>query len=190
MVTVAFALPVLRHHDDRRSIGRLRGKQQVQQNKGVNIPVMYKSDHVERHPQEDNNGLDDGKSPGAHAVGDRIGELRNMALWQIAGQSGLLLDADPYGCYVTAGNSSLCSIIHPLCCQGCFWVRILPDAGEGYRLYDPLAEAELGRILFDAADHWIHDGELLTVDEQVEIAGAISGHEMDMLKLLRSLHDE
>ncbi len=70
------------------------------------------------------------------------------------------------------------------------WVRIFPDEGKGYRLYDPLAEAELGRILFDAADHWIYDGELLTIGDQEEIAGAIDGHEKEMDQLLRSLHDE
>jgi hypothetical protein len=70
------------------------------------------------------------------------------------------------------------------------WVRIFPDNGASYRLYDPLGEAELGRILFDAGDHWIYDGEVLTVGEQEEVAAAISGHEQEMVKLLRSLHDE
>ncbi|SDE62918.1 hypothetical protein SAMN05216464_10821 [Mucilaginibacter pineti] len=53
-------------------------------------------------------------------------------------------------------------------------MRIFPDAGDGYRLYDPLFERELGRILFDAADNWIYDGELLTIEEQEELAGAIT----------------
>jgi hypothetical protein len=70
------------------------------------------------------------------------------------------------------------------------WVRIFPEEGEGYRLYDPLDELELGRILFDAQDHWIYDGELLSVPEQEEIAGAISGHEKEMDNLLDSLNNE
>lgn len=70
------------------------------------------------------------------------------------------------------------------------WVRIFPDSGEGYRLYDPLNELELGRILFDAKDNWIYDGEKLSVDEQEEIAGSISGHAREMDQLLRSLQDE
>lgn len=70
------------------------------------------------------------------------------------------------------------------------WVRIFPDSGKGYRLYDPLNELELGRILFDAADHWIYDGEKLSVDEQEEIAGSISGHAKEMDQLLKSLQDE
>lgn len=68
------------------------------------------------------------------------------------------------------------------------WVRIFPDTGDGYRLYDPLNEVELGRILFDASDNWIYDGGVLSVEEQIEVEGAISGHEREMNQLLRSLH--
>jgi hypothetical protein len=67
------------------------------------------------------------------------------------------------------------------------WVHILPDKGAGYALYDPIAEKTLGRILFDAADNWVYDGELLTVDEQEELAGAITGHQKEMDELLKSL---
>lgn len=67
------------------------------------------------------------------------------------------------------------------------WVQILPDTGEGYRLYNPITEVELGRILFDESDNWIYDGELLSVDEQEELAGAISGHQKEMEALLNSL---
>lgn len=67
------------------------------------------------------------------------------------------------------------------------WVQILPDKGAGYDLYDPIAEKALGRILFDAGDNWIYDGELLNIDEQEELAGAISGHQKEMDELLKSL---
>lgn len=70
------------------------------------------------------------------------------------------------------------------------WLYIFPDTGDGYRLYDPLAEKKMGRILFDEKDNWVYDGEALSVDEQEEAAGAINGHEAEMDKLLRSLHDE
>ncbi|MBL4678274.1 MAG: hypothetical protein JKY70_19030 [Mucilaginibacter sp.] len=67
------------------------------------------------------------------------------------------------------------------------WVRILPDAGEGYRLFDALEERYIGRILFDQDDHWIYDGTVLNVDEQEEIAGSITGHQKEMDRLLKDL---
>jgi len=67
------------------------------------------------------------------------------------------------------------------------WLHIFPDNGQGYRLYDPLGEREMGRILFDEAGHWIYDGELLNVDEQEEASGAISGHQKEMDDLVNSL---
>jgi hypothetical protein len=70
------------------------------------------------------------------------------------------------------------------------WLRIFPDEGNGYRLYDPLDELEMGHILFDVKDNWVYDGELLAVPEQEEVAGAISGHEKEMDNLLESLNDE
>jgi hypothetical protein len=67
------------------------------------------------------------------------------------------------------------------------WVRIIPDNDQGYRLYDTLHELELGRILFDAADNWIYDGEMLDVYEQEDIAGVISGNHKEMNELLNSV---
>jgi hypothetical protein len=67
------------------------------------------------------------------------------------------------------------------------WVRILPEDGQEYRLYDPLGELELGRILFDAADNWIYDGEVLDIDEQEDIAGVISGNHKEMNELLNQI---
>jgi hypothetical protein len=67
------------------------------------------------------------------------------------------------------------------------WLHIFPETGEGYRLYDPAAEKEMGRILMDEADNWIYDGELLTVDEQEEVAGAITGHQNEMEELVKTL---
>jgi hypothetical protein len=69
------------------------------------------------------------------------------------------------------------------------WVHIFPDKGAGHDLYVPIAEKALGRILFDAADNWIYDGELLTVSDQEELAGAISGHHKEMDELLNSLKE-
>ena len=67
------------------------------------------------------------------------------------------------------------------------WVRIFPDIGEGCRLYDPLAESALGRILFDAADNWIYDGEALSIDEQEDIAGFITGNQQETEQLIKSI---
>jgi hypothetical protein len=67
------------------------------------------------------------------------------------------------------------------------WLHIYPDNGEGYRLYDPLEERESGRILFDDADTWIYDGNMLAVDEQEEAAGAISGYQKEMNALYNTL---
>jgi hypothetical protein len=70
------------------------------------------------------------------------------------------------------------------------WLYISPDLGDGYGLYDPIAEKKMGRILFDESDHWIYDGELLTIDEQEEVAGAIHGHQKEMDELINSLKNE
>ncbi|WP_090463606.1 hypothetical protein [Mucilaginibacter sp. OK268] len=67
------------------------------------------------------------------------------------------------------------------------WVRIIPDTGEGYLLYDVLQEVSIGCILFDADDNWIYDGESLTVDEQEEAAGFINGNHKEMDRLIRDL---
>lgn len=67
------------------------------------------------------------------------------------------------------------------------WVRIMPDKGDGYQLYDVLREIAIGRILFDAHDNWIYDGNVLTVDEQEDVAGVISGHHKEMDKLISEL---
>ncbi|MBD1385838.1 hypothetical protein IDJ75_11155 [Mucilaginibacter rigui] len=67
------------------------------------------------------------------------------------------------------------------------WVRILPDTGEGYRLFDAMQERYIGRILFDADDNWIYDGTVLNVYEQEEIAGSIAGHQKEMDQLIQDL---
>jgi hypothetical protein len=67
------------------------------------------------------------------------------------------------------------------------WLHILPDTGDGYRLYDPIAEMEMGRILFDERNNWIYDGELLAIDEQEEVAGAINGHQKEMDEFVKTL---
>lgn len=67
------------------------------------------------------------------------------------------------------------------------WIRVLPDKGEGYALYDALQEKAIGRILFDADDNWIYDGNALNVYEQEEVAGFISGNHKEMDELIRSL---
>ena len=70
------------------------------------------------------------------------------------------------------------------------WVRILPEDGQAYRLYDPLDELELGRILFDSADNWIYDGEVLDIGEQEDTAGVISGNHKEMNELLNRFQEK
>jgi hypothetical protein len=63
------------------------------------------------------------------------------------------------------------------------WVRIF----QGCRLYDPLNDTELGRILVDANDNWIYDGDQLNVYEQEEIAASVLRHEKQMNQLIESI---
>lgn len=64
------------------------------------------------------------------------------------------------------------------------WLHILPDTGKGHLLYDALDGQEAGRILFDPAGNWIYDGNILGIDEQEELAGAICGYQREMENLL------
>ncbi|MBS7565516.1 hypothetical protein KHS38_13975 [Mucilaginibacter sp. Bleaf8] len=70
------------------------------------------------------------------------------------------------------------------------WVRVMPDSGEGYQLYDALQERNIGRILFDADDNWIYDGTALNIEEQEEVAGFISGNQKEMNDLIRDLYEK
>ena len=63
----------------------------------------------------------------------------------------------------------------------------MPDKGDGYQLYDVLREIAIGRILFDADDNWIYDGNVLTVNEQEDVAGFIGGYHKEMDKLISEL---
>ena len=54
-------------------------------------------------------------------------------------------------------------------------------------LYDLFAERLIGRLLFDAADNWIYDGNVLAVEEQEDIAGFITGNHKEMEELIRSI---
>jgi len=67
------------------------------------------------------------------------------------------------------------------------WIRIFPDTGNGYRLYDPLNDSELGRLLVDGDKNWIYDGDQLSIGEQEDIASEILGYGKEMDRLLDSL---
>ncbi|MEO3404924.1 hypothetical protein AAFN85_13545 [Mucilaginibacter sp. CAU 1740] len=67
------------------------------------------------------------------------------------------------------------------------WVRIFPDKGKGYVLYDLVHGHAIGRILVDEQGHWIYDGVVLPVEEQEEVAGQIIGHQNEMNALLRTV---
>jgi hypothetical protein len=56
-------------------------------------------------------------------------------------------------------------------------VRVVPDienndAVKAYHLYAAYEENpdHMGRILFDAQGYWIYDGEILTIEEQEQVA--------------------
>ncbi|MGN8070392.1 hypothetical protein [Mucilaginibacter sp. SG564] len=59
-------------------------------------------------------------------------------------------------------------------------IRVVPDQPPGkvaqcYQLYTAFEERpdNLGRILFDKQGYWIYDGDLLTVEEQEQLANFI-----------------
>jgi len=68
------------------------------------------------------------------------------------------------------------------------WVQLHRDNGLGYLIYDPIAEVEAGRILFDDSGHWIYDGEILSVAEQEEVSGAITGYQKEMEARLKTIY--
>jgi hypothetical protein len=70
------------------------------------------------------------------------------------------------------------------------WVRIFPDRGDGYQLYDALQERNIGRLLFDADGNWIYDGTVLNIAEQEEVAGFISGNQKEMDNLIKGLYEK
>lgn len=63
----------------------------------------------------------------------------------------------------------------------------MPGKGDGYQLYDVFQKIPIGHILFDANNHWIYDGNVLTVAEQEDIAGFITGHHQETNKLISEL---
>jgi len=69
------------------------------------------------------------------------------------------------------------------------WVRIFPNDGEGYHLYDAIKEKWIGRILVDAEDNWMYDGDALSIPEQEDIAGFITGNRKEMEELLSILNN-
>jgi hypothetical protein len=67
------------------------------------------------------------------------------------------------------------------------WVLTVPDQGRVYLLYDGLDGTELGRILLDDVGNWIYDGRILTIAEQEEVAGDITGNQKEMEDLFAGL---
>lgn len=73
---VDLRLPVLAHHDDGRGIGGLEGQDQVQQDKGIRVPVTEIRYEVQDGPCAEDDGLDDDKAPGADGSGKPVGDDR------------------------------------------------------------------------------------------------------------------
>jgi hypothetical protein len=65
------------------------------------------------------------------------------------------------------------------------WLQISPNFSECYRIFDPVAENESGRILFDKDDNWLYGGEHLSVAEQEEVAGGNNGHQKERKRFFK-----
>ena len=65
-------LPVLAHHDDRRGVGRLERKREVEKNERIGVPAADHSDKVGGYPDEQDRTLDDDETPRSHDGGDRV----------------------------------------------------------------------------------------------------------------------
>jgi len=65
------------------------------------------------------------------------------------------------------------------------WLTVVPQGRNEYRLFEEGAYA--GRILFDASDFWIYDGDYLRVAEQEDIAAFISNYHAQMHQLMSTL---
>jgi hypothetical protein len=60
---VNFGLTILTHHDDGRRIGSLEGKDQVQQDEGIRVPMVDKRHHVQSDPYAKQDALNDDEAP-------------------------------------------------------------------------------------------------------------------------------
>jgi hypothetical protein len=69
------------------------------------------------------------------------------------------------------GPDAVVSVIHDLQCCEAFLV---------FNVYSAFEEDFLGRILFDDEYYWIYDGEVLTINEQEQLARVI-GLNLDVL---------
>lgn len=68
------------------------------------------------------------------------------------------------------------------------WIRIMPDEGNGYLLFDLTSGRQAGRIMVDEQNYWVYDGSILGLDEQDEVAGQIVGYQIQMDQLLKTLN--
>jgi GNAT superfamily N-acetyltransferase len=70
------------------------------------------------------------------------------------------------------------------------WIQVVPNNQREYKLYDAMTDGlYLGRILFDAKNNWIYDGERLSIPEQEELAGFITNYSKEMNDLLSSINE-
>src|SRR5436190_21559318 len=65
-------LPVLTHRDDRRGVGRLERKREIEKNERVGVPAPHRADQVGGYPDEQDRALDDDEAPRSHDGGDRV----------------------------------------------------------------------------------------------------------------------
>jgi hypothetical protein len=91
VLTINLRLTVLAHHDDRRRIGGLEGKDQVQQDEGIRVPMVDKCEPVQNNPNAKYNALDDDESPGTDCFGKPVGDDRASRWRELRRVTGRLL---------------------------------------------------------------------------------------------------
>src|SRR5690242_12319160 len=65
-------LPVLAHHDDRRGVGGLERKREIEKNEWIGVPAPDRADQIGGYPDEQDRALDNDETPRSQDGGDRV----------------------------------------------------------------------------------------------------------------------
>ena len=65
-------LAVLAHHDERRRVGGLERKCEIEKNERVGVPTPDRAHQVGGYPDDQDRALDDDEAPRSHDGGDRV----------------------------------------------------------------------------------------------------------------------
>ena len=80
LLAVDLGLSVLAHHDGGRGVGRLEGKDEVQEDEGVGVPDLL-TKLVPTDPGHDQEALQHDEGPRAHGGGDAVGHALAQRGW-------------------------------------------------------------------------------------------------------------